>query len=192
MSKREDARSPSWPRRTRKGGAVETGPRHPVRLHPAPAPRGGGARDRAPVQGNEAPGVLSAAWPHRALDGRSAQFRLPPPARRGSSSHWSGFTQLAPLARNLLPGRGETTVTQGVVVEQMRAVAKLVTSETTVRDVVVYQNRRLGSTKRSLVVVTGKVLSGNRSRCRNPGRHRPARPSGEHRASARPRCSASR
>jgi hypothetical protein len=39
-------------------------------------------------------------------------------------------------------------------------VARLVTSETTLRDVVVYQNRLLGSTKRSLVVVTGKVLSG--------------------------------
>lgn len=68
--------------------------------------------------------------------------------------------QLAPFTRKLVPGRGETTVTQGVVVEQMRAVAKLVSSETTVRDVVVYQNRRLGSTKRSLVVVTGKVLAG--------------------------------
>jgi uncharacterized protein DUF4230 len=67
---------------------------------------------------------------------------------------------LAPRARNLLPGPGETTVTHGVVVEQMQAVAKLVSSETTVRDVVVYQNRRLGSTKRSLVVVTGKVLAG--------------------------------
>jgi hypothetical protein len=68
--------------------------------------------------------------------------------------------RLAPLTRSLLPGQGQTTVTQSVVVEQMRAVAKLVSSETTVRDVVVYQNRRLGSTKRSLVVVTGKVLAG--------------------------------
>jgi hypothetical protein len=68
--------------------------------------------------------------------------------------------QLLPLARQVLPGDGQTTVTQGVVVEQMRAVAKLVTSETTVRDVVVYQNRRLGSTKRSLVVVTGTILAG--------------------------------
>jgi len=67
---------------------------------------------------------------------------------------------LAPRARALLPGGGETTVSHGVVVEQMQAVAKLVSSETTVRDVVVYQNRRLGSTKRSLVVVTGKVLAG--------------------------------
>jgi hypothetical protein len=47
-----------------------------------------------------------------------------------------------------------------VVVEQTRAVAKLVTSETSVRDVVVYQNRRLGSTKRSLVVVTGTIMAG--------------------------------
>jgi uncharacterized protein DUF4230 len=68
--------------------------------------------------------------------------------------------RLAPLTRRMLPAHGETTVTHGVVVEQMRAVAKLVSSETTVRDVVVYQNRRLGSTKRSLVVVTGKVLAG--------------------------------
>ncbi|HEV7366621.1 MAG TPA: DUF4230 domain-containing protein [Gemmatimonadales bacterium] len=67
---------------------------------------------------------------------------------------------LAPRARDLFPGRGETTVSHGVVVEQMQAVAKLVSSETTLRDVVVYQNRRLGSTKRSLVVVTGKVLAG--------------------------------
>ncbi|HWN20135.1 MAG TPA: DUF4230 domain-containing protein [Gemmatimonadales bacterium] len=68
--------------------------------------------------------------------------------------------RFAPLTRDLLPGRGETTVTHGVVVERIRAVAQLVTSETTVRDVVVYENRRLGSTKRSLVVVTGKVMAG--------------------------------
>jgi uncharacterized protein DUF4230 len=67
---------------------------------------------------------------------------------------------LVPHARSLLPSRGETSVSQSVVVEQMRAVAKLVSSETSMRDVVVYQNRRLGSTKRSLVVVTGKVLAG--------------------------------
>lgn len=59
-----------------------------------------------------------------------------------------------------LPGRGTTTVDQGVIVERTRAVARLVTSETTLRDVVVYRNRLLGSTKQSLVVVTGKVLSG--------------------------------
>lgn len=64
------------------------------------------------------------------------------------------------LAAGLLPGRSTTTLDHGVVVEQTRAVARLVTSETALRDVVVYENRVLGSTKRSLVVVTGKVLSG--------------------------------
>jgi multidrug efflux pump subunit AcrB len=68
--------------------------------------------------------------------------------------------RFVPESGGLLRGAGETTVTHGVVVEQTRAVAKLVSSETSVRDVVVYQNRRLGSTKRSLVVVTGKVLAG--------------------------------
>jgi hypothetical protein len=63
----------------------------------------------------------------------------------------------APLRR--LAG-GETNVTQAVVVEQTRAVARLVTGETVLRDVVTYENHRLGSTKRSLVVVTGKVLTG--------------------------------
>lgn len=72
----------------------------------------------------------------------------------------TAIRRLSPDARGLFPGSGETTVTHGVVVEQTRAVAKLVSSETSVRDVVVYQNRRLGSTKRSLVVVTGKVLAG--------------------------------
>jgi hypothetical protein len=66
----------------------------------------------------------------------------------------------APVSRALSGRGGETSVTHGVVVEQVRAVAKLVSSETTVRDVVVYENRRLGSTKRSLVVVTGRVLAG--------------------------------
>jgi hypothetical protein len=53
-----------------------------------------------------------------------------------------------------------TEVTQSVVVERTRAVARLVTSETAVRDVLTYENRWLGSTKRALVVVTGDVLAG--------------------------------
>ena len=68
------------------------------------------------------------------------------------------------VARGAAPLRrftaGETTVSQSLVVEQTRAVARLVTSETLMRDVVIYENSRLGSTKRSLVVVTGKVLTG--------------------------------
>ena len=62
------------------------------------------------------------------------------------------------LSRVVAPGT--TRVDQAVVVEKMRAVARLVTSETTLRDVVVYENRHLGSTKRSMVVVTGRVLTG--------------------------------
>ena len=52
-------------------------------------------------------------------------------------------------------------VTHDVVVEQLRDVAKLVSTEMTLRDVVVFQHTsRLGSTKRALLVVTGKVLAG--------------------------------
>lgn len=65
-------------------------------------------------------------------------------------------TQLVPRAL----GRNETRITHDAVVSQMRAVAKLVSSEATVRDVVVYENTWYGSTKRSLVVVTGKLLAG--------------------------------
>jgi hypothetical protein len=72
---------------------------------------------------------------------------------------WLGG-RISNAAGRLLPGRATTTLDHAVVVERTRAVARLVTSETTLRDVVVYQNRLLGSTKRSLVVVTGKVLSG--------------------------------
>ncbi len=59
-----------------------------------------------------------------------------------------------------LIGRGGTTVTHDLVMERMRTVAKLVSTEATVRDVVVYQNTWYGSTKRSLVVVTGRLLAG--------------------------------
>jgi len=53
-----------------------------------------------------------------------------------------------------------TTITHAVAIARMEAVGKLVTSETGLRDIVVYENTRLGSTKRSLVVVTGKALVG--------------------------------
>jgi hypothetical protein len=53
-----------------------------------------------------------------------------------------------------------TSVTQALVVERMQSVAKLVTSETSVRDVVTYTNTWYGSTKRSLVVVSGKINAG--------------------------------
>ena len=66
-------------------------------------------------------------------------------------------TRLVPAG---LLGRNATTITHDVVVQQVRAVAKLVSSEATVRDVVVYTNTWYGSTKRSLVVVTGRLLAG--------------------------------
>jgi hypothetical protein len=67
-------------------------------------------------------------------------------------------------ATRLLPGpllgRNATNITHDVVVQQIKAVAKLVSSEATVRDVIVYENTWYGSTKRSLVVVTGRLLAG--------------------------------
>ena len=65
-------------------------------------------------------------------------------------------TQVVP--RSL--GRNESRITHDVVVSQIRAVARLVSSEATVRDVVTYENTWYGSTKRSLVVVTGRLLAG--------------------------------
>lgn len=53
-----------------------------------------------------------------------------------------------------------TSVNHSVVVERVQKVAKLVSSETTLRDVVIFEDTWYGSTKRSLVVVTGKVLAG--------------------------------
>lgn len=54
----------------------------------------------------------------------------------------------------------EPVVTQQVVVERLREVAKLVATEMTLRDVVIYEQRRLMSTKRVLLVVTGRVGAG--------------------------------
>src|SRR5437762_13411332 len=64
------------------------------------------------------------------------------------------------LVPGRLLGRNATNISHDVVVEQVRAVAKLVSSEATVRDVIVYENTWYGSTKRSLVVVTGRLLAG--------------------------------
>ncbi|HJP60474.1 MAG TPA: DUF4230 domain-containing protein, partial [Gemmatimonadaceae bacterium] len=57
-------------------------------------------------------------------------------------------------------GSRAPVVTHDIVIQQVRNVAKLVSSEATVRDVVSYQNTWYGSTKRSLVVVTGRLLAG--------------------------------
>jgi len=57
-------------------------------------------------------------------------------------------------------GKNETRISHDLVMQQVREVAKLVSSEATVRDVVAYENTWYGSTKRSLVVVTGRLLAG--------------------------------
>ena len=67
-------------------------------------------------------------------------------------------TRMMPSA--LFGSREKTTITHDVVIQQIRAVAKLVSSEATVRDVILYENTWYGSTKRSLVVVTGRLLAG--------------------------------
>ncbi len=72
----------------------------------------------------------------------------------------AGYCAVTIVPRLIGFGRGGTTVTHDLVVDRMRTVAKLVSSETTVRDVVIYQNTRFGSTKRTLVVVTGRLLAG--------------------------------
>jgi hypothetical protein len=70
-----------------------------------------------------------------------------------------GFRQCVPLA-GVLGGRERTSVTHDLVLDRVRAVAKLVSTEATVRDVLTYRNTWYGSTKQSLVVVTARILGG--------------------------------
>lgn len=70
---------------------------------------------------------------------------------------WRSFDPLAPLGE---ARKGRTTITSAVVAGKVQSVAKLVSSETLVRDVVTYENTRLGSTKRALVVASARVLAG--------------------------------
>ena len=51
-------------------------------------------------------------------------------------------------------------VTHDVVVTQIQNVAKLVSTELTLRDVVTYEQSRFGLQRKALLVVTGKVLAG--------------------------------
>jgi hypothetical protein len=71
----------------------------------------------------------------------------------------AGATRLvarATAARVVAPPR----LAHDVVVQQVRTVARLVTSEVMVRDVVTYRQTSYGSTKQALVVATGRVLAG--------------------------------
>jgi hypothetical protein len=69
------------------------------------------------------------------------------------------------LVRTVVGGVGRFAqpserISHDVVVERLREVAKLVASEMTLRDVVIYEQTRFRSTKRVLLVVTGRVSAG--------------------------------
>jgi hypothetical protein len=51
-------------------------------------------------------------------------------------------------------------ISNEIIVERLKDVAKLVASEMTLRDVVIYEQKRFGSTKRALLVATGRVTAG--------------------------------
>lgn len=51
-------------------------------------------------------------------------------------------------------------LTQDIVIARIRDVARLVSSEMTLRDVVTYRQTRFGSTKQTLLVVTARVSAG--------------------------------
>src|SRR5436309_182493 len=61
---------------------------------------------------------------------------------------------------SILPKAEPPRITHDLVVQQLQDVAKLVSTEMTLRDVVVYDASRYGFTKRALLVVTGKVSAG--------------------------------
>jgi hypothetical protein len=73
-----------------------------------------------------------------------------------AGGYWGARTALAARVRAPAPPR----VTQELVVEQVRSVARLVASEATLRDVVTYEQTRYWATKRALLVVTGRVGAG--------------------------------
>jgi hypothetical protein len=71
-----------------------------------------------------------------------------------------GIGQCSAIGGFLIGRKNTTTVTHDLVVDRVRNVAKLVSAEATVRDVLVYRNTWYGSTKQSLVVVTARLLAG--------------------------------
>ena len=66
----------------------------------------------------------------------------------------------ASVTRGVFGPPAPPVITQQVVVQQLQSVAKLVATEMTLRDVVVYEQTRFASTKRALIVVTGRVAAG--------------------------------
>ena len=71
-----------------------------------------------------------------------------------------GLQQCSTIGGFLTGRRNTTTVTHSLVVDRVQNVAKLVSVEATVRDVLVYRNTWYGSTKQSLVVVTARLMAG--------------------------------
>jgi hypothetical protein len=72
-----------------------------------------------------------------------------------------GITAARRIAGGLgIGARAEPVVSQQIVVERLRSVAKLVATEMTLRDVVTYEQTQFRSTKRSLLVVTARVAAG--------------------------------
>ncbi|HEY7407257.1 MAG TPA: DUF4230 domain-containing protein [Gemmatimonadaceae bacterium] len=71
-----------------------------------------------------------------------------------------GLGQCSTIGAFIAGRKNATTVTHDLVVDRVRSVAKLVSAEATVRDVLVYRNTWYGSTKQSLVVVTARLLAG--------------------------------
>lgn len=71
-----------------------------------------------------------------------------------------GLGQCSTIGAFIGGRKNTTTVTHDLVVDRVRNVAKLVSAEATVRDVLVYRNTWYGSTKESLVVVTARLLAG--------------------------------
>lgn len=71
-----------------------------------------------------------------------------------------GLQQCSTIGGFLTGRKNTTTVTHELVVDRVQNVAKLVSVEATVRDVLVYRNTWYGSTKQSLVVVTARLLAG--------------------------------
>ena len=72
---------------------------------------------------------------------------------------WMAGSRCGGARTGILSG-GRAKLSHALVVERLRSVAQLVTSETTVRDVITYEDTRLGSTKRSLIVATARVTAG--------------------------------
>lgn len=63
-------------------------------------------------------------------------------------------------ALNRIGRTAPPTISHEIVLERLRDVAKLVANEMTLRDVVIYEQTRFRSTKRALLVVTGRVSAG--------------------------------